>query len=75
MGIIRERYGESWTLDINGPFYASLPALAFEGVTRRNRPRLEAGDVVYAKVTNAPRDADTEVTCVLATGKVGALWA
>lgn len=70
VGIIKERYGESWTLDIQGPFPATLPALAFEGVTRRNRPRLEAGDVVYAKVTNAPRDADTELTCVLATGKV-----
>ncbi|KAK9793711.1 hypothetical protein WJX73_004354 [Symbiochloris irregularis] len=75
VGIIRERYGESWTVDIHGPFNATLPALAFEGVTRRNRPRLEAGDVVYAKVTNAPRDGDTELTCVLATGKSGGFGA
>ena len=70
VGIITERYGESWNVDILAPFTATLPALAFEGVTRRNRPRLEAGDVVYARVTNAPRDADTELTCVLASGKV-----
>ena len=41
------------------------------GVTRRNRPNLHAGDLVFAKVTSAPRDAETELTCVLATGKVG----
>lgn len=73
VGIITERFGESWTVNINGPFPATLPALAFEGVTRRNRPRLEPGDAVYARITAAPRDADTELTCVLATGKVSGL--
>ena len=48
----------------------SALTLAIAGTTRRNRPNLHAGDVVYAKVTSAPRDAETEITCVLATGKV-----
>lgn len=75
VGMITERYGESWTVDILGPFPAVLPALAFEGVTKRNRPRLEPGDLVYARVTAAPRDAETEITCVLATGKSGGFGA
>ena len=70
VGIITARFGESWTVNINGPFPASLPALAFEGVTRRNRPQLQPGDVVYARVAAAPRDADTNIMCVLASGKV-----
>ena len=31
IGIITERYGDAWNLDINGPYAATLPALAFEG--------------------------------------------
>ena len=31
IGFITERYGDSWNLDVNGPYPATLPALAFEG--------------------------------------------
>lgn len=63
IGLIIDRYGEHWTVDIGGPFLATLPALAFENVTRRNRPNLVAGDLVYGRVTTAPRDADPEIAC------------
>lgn len=70
IGIITERYGESWSVDIRGPFIASLGALSFEGVTRRSRPNLRHGDLVYARVTQAPRDADPTISCVDADGQV-----
>lgn len=41
IGIITEKYGENFAVDIGGPFTASLPVLAFEGATRRNRPNLQ----------------------------------
>lgn len=68
VGLIIERYSESWRVDIAGPFSANLPALAFEGVTRRNRPNLQPGDLIYARVTAAPRDADPELACTDASG-------
>ncbi len=71
IGIITERYGDSWSVDIRGPFNASLDALGFEGVTRRNRPNLVAGDLIYARVKDAPRDADPSIICTDADGKVG----
>ena len=55
-------------VDINGPFPALLPLLSFEGATKRNRPNLKAGDVVYARVAAASRDMEPVLTCVDAAG-------
>ena len=41
IGIIVEKHGENYVVDIGAPFSASLPVLAFEGATRRNRPNLQ----------------------------------
>lgn len=60
-------------MDIRGPFIATLDALAFEGVTKRSRPNLVPGDLVYARVKAAPRDADPEIVCVDGSGKVSTL--
>lgn len=70
IGIITDRFGESWNVDIRGPFTATLGALSFEGVTRRSRPNLRHGDLVYARVTQAPRDADPTLVCTDADGLV-----
>lgn len=70
VGLITERYGESWNVDIRGPFPARLDALAFEGVTRRSRPNLQPGDLVYARVTAAARDSNPEIVCTDESGLV-----
>ena len=41
IGVVTEKYGENFAVDIGGPFTASLPVLAFEGATRRNHPNLQ----------------------------------
>lgn len=69
VGIVVERHVDSFNVDLGGPFPAVLPALAFEGATRRNRPNLVAGDLVYARVTAASRDTDPELACTDASGK------
>lgn len=49
---------------------AFLPQLAFEGATKKTRPQLKAGDVVYAKVLSASKNMEIELTCVNpSTGK------
>lgn len=52
--------------------HALLPQLAFEGVTKKTRPQLKQGDLVYARVssTGVGAGAEVEITCVNpATGK------
>ena len=62
---------QNFVVDINGPFPALLPLLSFEGATKRNRPNLKAGDVVYARVAAASRDMEPVLTCVDAAGRCG----
>ncbi|DBA73196.1 hypothetical protein WJX77_008271 [Trebouxia sp. C0004] len=69
IGIITQKHGENFDVDIGGPFTATLPVLAFEGATRRNRPNLQVGDLVYARVTAAERDLDPVLACTDAQGK------
>lgn len=56
-------------VDIGAPFQALLPQLAFEGATKRNRPDIKPGDVVYARVTLAQRDMEPQLSCVDAMGR------
>lgn len=49
---------------------AALPQLAFEGASKKTRPNLPAGALVYARVSLANRHMDPELECVSpATGK------
>ena len=70
IGVVIERHSDNLILDIGGPFPAVLNSLAFEGATRRNRPKLGEGDLVYARVTLAHKDVDTELSCTEVSGKV-----
>lgn len=57
----------------SGNASASLPALAFEGATRRSRPSLRAGDAVFCRVAAAQRHVEAELTCVDESGRGGGL--
>ncbi|ORY67646.1 uncharacterized protein BCR38DRAFT_336857 [Pseudomassariella vexata] len=53
---------------------AILPQLAFEGASKKTRPNLAAGALVYARVSLANRHMDPELECVsTATGKADGL--
>lgn len=69
IGIIIEKYAEHLVVDIQGPSKAILPVLSFENATRRNRPNLNPGDVVFARVAVADRDIDPELSCIHPSGK------
>ncbi|KAI8927831.1 hypothetical protein BC831DRAFT_451228 [Entophlyctis helioformis] len=57
------RHVDDYRVDIGGPHPASLPVLAFEGATKRNRPNLEVGALVYARISLANKDMEPEVEC------------
>ncbi|GFH13201.1 KH_dom_type_1 domain-containing protein [Haematococcus lacustris] len=65
----------SYRVDIGSPFMAQLPQLSFEGATRRNRPNIKAGDLVYARVVQASRDIDPQLSCVDAMGRASGFGA
>ncbi len=50
-------------MDIGGPHSASLGVLAFESATKRNRPQVSVGDVVYARVSLADKNLEPELEC------------
>ncbi|KAK3114781.1 exosome non-catalytic core subunit rrp40 [Teratosphaeriaceae sp. CCFEE 6253] len=50
--------------------FALLGQLAFEGVSKKTRPQLKSGDVVYARVSKVAKWEDVEIECVNSqTGK------
>lgn len=42
---------------------AQLPQLAFEGATKKTRPQLNSGSLVYARVLSASKHTDPEIVC------------
>lgn len=50
--------------------YAQLPQLAFEGATKKTRPQLSSGSLIYARISSASKHLDPELECVNpSTGK------
>jgi len=69
LGTVLAKHSEFYDVDIAAPFVALLPVLAFEGATRRNRPNLKEGDLIYCRVDTAHRDMQPTLTCMDAAGR------
>jgi exosome complex component RRP40 len=67
VGIIEEKTADYYRVNIFSGSVAILNRLAFEGATKRNKPELKVGDVIYCRVSLAHRDLDTELTCISAS--------
>lgn len=65
--------GESYAVDIGVHVPASLSSLAFEGATKRNKPQLKIGDLVYARLTIANKDMEPEIECMDKSGKAAGM--
>jgi exosome complex component RRP40 len=68
VGVIEEKGVDFYSVNIFSGCTCILNRLAFEGATKRNRPELKKGDVIYAKVQAAGKDCDTELTCISSSG-------
>eukprot|EP00568_Trieres_chinensis_P011417 CAMPEP_0183306934 /NCGR_PEP_ID=MMETSP0160_2-20130417/15305_1 /TAXON_ID=2839 ORGANISM="Odontella Sinensis, Strain Grunow 1884" /NCGR_SAMPLE_ID=MMETSP0160_2 /ASSEMBLY_ACC=CAM_ASM_000250 /LENGTH=268 /DNA_ID=CAMNT_0025470415 /DNA_START=6 /DNA_END=812 /DNA_ORIENTATION=- len=66
LGIVEETAGEYYRLNIHGPHPALLHNLSFEGATKRNRPYLAPGALLYCRVISSDREMDPEVSCKVA---------
>nr|AAW27580.1 SJCHGC05501 protein [Schistosoma japonicum] len=69
IGIVLKKAGELFVVDIGCASPATLNYLSFEGSSKKNRPDIHAGDVLYAMITRADRDLEIELSCVDETGK------
>lgn len=73
IGIVVQKAGDIFRVDVGGSCTASLSYLSFEGATKKNRPKVLNGDVVYAKMLVASKDMEPEIVCVDSHGKKGRL--
>ncbi|KAJ7047790.1 exosome complex exonuclease RRP40 [Mycena alexandri] len=63
VGVIIQKAGEGFRVDIGSAQAASLDGLAFESATKRNKPNLKIGSLVYARVSLAHKDMEPELEC------------
>jgi exosome complex component RRP40 len=71
IGTVHHSTGEQFHVSIT-PYttLASLPHLAFENVTKKTRPQLSGGSLVYARILTANKFLEPELVCVnQSTGK------
>lgn len=72
LGVVKAT-GRSHRVDIGSAVAAVLPELSFEGATKRNKPNLQVGELVYARVSRAHRDMEAELSCMDTSGKANGL--
>lgn len=68
VGTIVGKTAEFYRVNIGYYCHALLPVLSFESATKKNRPILEIGAQVYAKVASANRDIEPELSCTSESG-------
>ncbi|XP_034241418.1 exosome complex component RRP40-like [Thrips palmi] len=73
VGVVTNAGSDIFRVDIGASVSASLSYLDFEHATKKNRPNIQVGDVVYAKLSTAGRDMEPELVCVDAHGKANKL--
>ncbi|TDH67854.1 uncharacterized protein CCR75_007442 [Bremia lactucae] len=63
IGIVTDRNAEFYRVNIGAAASVTLDTLAFDGATKRNRPSLRLGSLVYARVSKTNPTVDPEITC------------
>ncbi|KAM6306182.1 exosome complex component RRP40 [Aegotheles albertisi] len=69
LGIVTAKAGDVFKLDVGGSEQASLSYLAFEGATKRNRPNVQVGDLIYGQFLVANKDMEPEMVCIDSSGR------
>jgi exosome complex component RRP40 len=63
IGIVTDRNAEFYRVKLNATTAAILPVLAFDGATKHNKPSLEVGSPVFARVATCSRYFECELSC------------
>ncbi|XP_068676775.1 putative exosome complex component rrp40 [Montipora foliosa] len=69
IGIVTNRGSDSYKVDIGAAMSACLPNLSFEGATKKTKPNIQIGDIVYARLCVANKDMEPELDCTDGSGK------
>ncbi|CAH2293686.1 exosome complex component RRP40 isoform X1 [Pelobates cultripes] len=73
IGIVTAKSGDVFKLDIGASEQASLSFMAFEGATKKNRPNVKVGDLVYGQFIVANKDMEPEMACIDSSGKANGM--
>ncbi|XP_026761836.2 exosome complex component RRP40 [Galleria mellonella] len=73
IGFVVQKSGDIFRVDVGSSCPATLSYLSFENATKKNRPEVQVGDVLYAKMLVASKDMEPEIVCVDSHGKKGRL--
>lgn len=73
IGIVTAKSGDVFKVDVGGSELASLSYLAFEGATKRNRPNVQVGDLVYGQFLIANKDMEPELVCIDSCGRANGM--
>ncbi|KHN81943.1 Exosome complex component RRP40 [Toxocara canis] len=64
LGVVKASRSDLIKVDIGASDIATINFLNFEGATKRNRPVLKTGDLIYATVILAMKHLEATLTCV-----------
>ncbi|XP_037078143.1 exosome complex component RRP40-like isoform X2 [Pollicipes pollicipes] len=73
VGTVLARAGDIFRVDIGAHEPATLSYLSFEGATKKNRPDVKVGDLVFARLLVANKDMEPELVCVNSKGRAEGL--
>ncbi|XP_063044125.1 exosome complex component RRP40 [Engraulis encrasicolus] len=73
IGIVTNKSGDIFKVDVGGSEAASLSYLAFEGATKRNRPNVQVGDLVFGQFLIANKDMEPELVCIDSCGRANGM--
>jgi exosome complex component RRP40 len=71
IGIISQKTYEMYRVNILANKEASLNSIDFEGATRKSKPNLNVGDVVFARVEKENKYSNVTLTCKSLTNSKG----
>ncbi len=63
VGIIVDRTTDFYRVRLHGTSTAQLPLLAFDGASKRNKPNLVSGTVIFARVAAVSKHMEPELSC------------
>lgn len=69
IGIVTQKAGDIFRVDIGASESAVISYLAFEGATKKNRPDVHVGDLLFGRLLVASKDFESELICVDSAGK------
>lgn len=63
IGTIKMKSADYYIVDIGAPLDATLGALEFDGATKKNKPNIAQGSLVYCRVTEYSKYLGAKLSC------------